>query len=385
MALRLLKLPILVLKSVFYIADGLFSPLGKDATLAFEKVMLQESAVVQQQDSAIAQQPFFGAVLQEEQTEWLDHHYPQPNFSRFEAMSIAAVEEALSATSIDIRSKDCIIILSATKGNIEWLGQEHEARIRLSTSATIIQQYFQNPNTPLVVSTACISGTLALITAKRLLEAGLYREAVVVGADRLSGFVLSGFQSFQAVAPERCKPFDKNRKGINLGEAAACIILSTNRTASIKLAGGAVSNDANHLSGPSRSGAELAGAIENAMQEAGLKPSDIDMIAAHGTATIYNDDMEAKALHLAGLSSVPLHSLKAYTGHTLGAAGVLESIMACRAMQANQLIVSLGFGEAGVPVPLNVTAQPEGKDIQAVLKTASGFGGCNAALAWVKM
>lgn len=373
------------MKEIFYIADGLFSPLGKNATAAFERVMHQESAVIEHRDTLIAQQPFYGAVLQEEQLQWLDMHFPRPDFSRFEAMCIAAVEEALSKTEIDIRSKDCIIILSATKGNIEWLDAEQEDRVRLSTSATIIQQYFHNPNTPLVVSTACISGSLALIMAKRLLEAGIYREAVVVGADRLSAFVLSGFQSFQAVAPERCKPFDRHRNGINLGEAAACIILSAHIPASVKLAGGAVSNDANHLSGPSRTGEELARAVEHAMQEAGVKPADIDMIAAHGTATVYNDDMEAKALHLAGLSAVSLHSLKAYTGHTLGAAGVLESIMACRAMQANQLIVSLGFEERGVPVPVNVTQETEATAIHTVLKTASGFGGCNAALVWVKV
>jgi len=372
------------LKAIFYIADGLFSSLGKNAPSAFERVMRQESAVTEHLDTSISQQPFYGARLQEEQQQWLDTQFPRQNFSRFEAMCIAAMEEALSSTEIDIRSKDCIIILSATKGNIEWLGAEPEDRIRLNTSAAIIQQYFQNPNTPLIVSTACISGSLALIMAKRLLEAGIYREAVVVGADRLSAFVLSGFQSFQAIAPGQCKPFDKHREGINLGEAAACIVLSTTISAPIKLAGGAISNDANHLSGPSRTGQELANAIEHAMQEAAVQPADIDMIAAHGTATVYNDDMEAKALHLAGLSTAPLHSLKAYTGHTLGAAGILESIMACRAMQANQLIVSLGFEEPGVPVPVNVTRQAEAKAIHAVLKTASGFGGCNAALVWVK-
>jgi 3-oxoacyl-[acyl-carrier-protein] synthase-1 len=145
---------------------------------------------------------------------------------------------------------------------------------------------------------------------------------------------------------------------------------------------GATSNDANHISGPSRTGEELSVAIKRALAEAGLQSADINMVSAHGTATPYNDEMEAKALHLSGLSNAPLHSMKSYTGHTLGAAGVLESAMIIKAMQEQQLIPSAGYEEHGVSVPVNVTTAMQPATINYVLKTASGFGGSNAAIVW---
>src|SRR5690606_27009835 len=117
----------------------------------------------------------------------------------------------------------------------------------------------------------------------------------------ITQFILSGFQSFHAVSQEPCRPFDARRNGINLGEAAATVILSTDPPGDgrpvIKCTGGAITNDANHISGPSRTGEELAQAIGAAIAEAGIDKSEIDFISAHGTATIYNDDMESKAIH----------------------------------------------------------------------------------------
>ena len=164
-----------------------------------------------------------------------------------------------------------------------------------------------------------------MITGMRLIQSGQYDHAVIAGADVISKFVLSGFQSFQAVSQGLCKPFDADRDGINLGEGAATVILSADKPTgeAIELVSGAISNDANHISGPSRTGEELYYAINKAMDAAGLKPQDIDFISAHGTATVYNDEMEAKAVTLAGLQHVPLNSLKGFYGHTLGASGLI--------------------------------------------------------------
>ncbi len=122
-------------------------------------------------------------------------------------------------------------------------------------------------------------------------------------ADLISSFIYSGFQSFQAISPNPCRPFDADRDGISLGEAAATVILSANKTpGSILLGGGSVSNDANHISGPSRTGEELFLAISSALKQSGTSNDEIDFISAHGTATRYNDEMEAKAFHLASMA-----------------------------------------------------------------------------------
>jgi 3-oxoacyl-[acyl-carrier-protein] synthase-1 len=219
-----------------------------------------------------------------------------------------------------------------------------------------------------------------------MIQSGQYDTAVVAGADVISKFIFSGFQSFQAISTSACKPFDANRNGINLGEGAATIILSSNKknADSIKITGGAMSNDANHISGPSRTGEELYQAIDQAMRSAGVETGAIDLISAHGTATIYNDEMEAKAITLAGLQDVPVNSLKGYYGHTLGAAGLIESVISLHSMKAGLIIPTLGFSEMGVTKPLNVCRQLEEKPIQHCLKTASGFGGCNAAVIFSK-
>jgi 3-oxoacyl-[acyl-carrier-protein] synthase-1 len=149
---------------------------------------------------------------------------------------------------------------------------------------------------------------------------------------------------------------------------------------SVRLLGSGVSNDANHISGPSRTGEELAHAIAQALKTSELTPDDIDFISAHGTATVYNDEMEAKAFNYAGMSKIPLNSLKGYYGHTLGAAGVIETIITIHGLLQNELIPTRGFDTFGVPKEINVCSQLQSKPLKRILKTASGFGGCNAAL-----
>ena len=246
--------------------------------------------------------------------------------------------------------------------------------------------YFEFKNTPIIVSNACISGVLGIITAMRLLRSGQYENAVVTGADVISKFIMSGFQSFQALSPTPCKPFDESHDGLNLGEGAGTIILSANKKYSenIKVKGGSVSNDANHISGPSRTGQELAGAISHSLKDASILSENIDFISAHGTATVYNDEMEANAINIAGLQAVPLNSLKGYYGHTLGAAGLIESIISIHSLLENYFLPTMGFNSAGVDGKVNVCAAPLEISAQNILKTASGFGGCNAAVIFGK-
>ena len=227
---------------------------------------------------------------------------------------------------------------------------------------------------------------LAILTGMRLIQSGQYKNVVVAGADVISKFVLSGFQSFQAISASPCKPFDAARDGINLGEGAGTVILTSNKNHStgIKVTGGSVSNDANHISGPSRTGEELNLAITKAMKVAGLTASDIDFISAHGTATVYNDEMEAKAITLANLQSAPVNSLKGYYGHTLGAAGLIESVISIHSLKENMVIPTMGYQHIGVTKPINICSSLYKTTLQHCLKIASGFGGCNAAMIFSK-
>jgi len=279
-----------------------------------------------------------------------------------------------------------IFILSTTKGNISFLeeGRADHPRIHLHETAAYLASTF-GLKKHLVISNACISGVMALLVAKRLIESEQYEHAIVVGADVLSQFIISGFQSLQALSPEQCRPFDVRRKGINLGECAAGVLLSNradlnSEKSSVRIVGGGLSNDANHISGPSRTGEELGFAIQQALEEAGMTSKDIDFVSAHGTATLYNDEMEAKAFNLMNLKETPLNSLKGYYGHTLGAAGIVETIISAQSLREDELIPTVGFESAGMTQTVNVIKKKESRVLRTCLKTASGFGGCNAAI-----
>jgi 3-oxoacyl-[acyl-carrier-protein] synthase-1 len=231
---------------------------------------------------------------------------------------------------------------------------------------------------------------LAIILGKRLLEENRYDTIIVSGADIMTNFVVSGFQSFKAVSNEVCKPYDASRDGISLGEACGTIVLTNDRSkiqdpqSSIIVKGGASSNDANHISGPSRTGEGLILAIEKTLVEAKMNASEIDFISGHGTATLYNDEMESQAISTTNLQDVPMNSLKSYFGHTLGAAGIIESIIGIHSMKNNTLIGTYNYKEPGVTKPVNIIKETTEKKVNNCLKTAAGFGGCNAAVLFVK-
>jgi 3-oxoacyl-[acyl-carrier-protein] synthase-1 len=218
-----------------------------------------------------------------------------------------------------------------------------------------------------------------------MIAAGHYDHAIVTGGDIVSEFVMSGFMSFQALSPEACRPFDADRTGLSLGEGCGTVILTSDLSVAtegkpVAYLGGATSNDANHISGPSRDGEGLYLAISAAMKEADVTAGDLDFISAHGTATPYNDEMESLALAWAGLEQVPVNSFKGYIGHTLGAAGVIETILSIYSIRNGILFNSAGYYKNGVSRPLNIITQNINLPVRRVLKTASGFGGCNAGL-----
>jgi 3-oxoacyl-[acyl-carrier-protein] synthase-1 len=370
---------------IFISSDNIVSPLGKTSAENFSQLKKNVSGIKLHDNKNMSEQPFQAALFDDER--YFSANDTQNNYTKFEKLLITSIENALTNSRIDATSDKTVLIISSTKGNISLLETEPASdslndRISLNTSAKLVADHFQFSNQPVIVSNACISGMLAMLTGMRLIQSGQYEHAVVAGADVISKFVLSGFQSFQAVSPWPCKPFDAARDGINLGEAAATVIITSNKNYSsgFKVAGGSVTNDANHISGPSRTGEELSTAITSAIRAAGLTVKDIDFISAHGTATLFNDEMEAKAINLAGLQEVPVNSLKGYYGHTLGAAGLIESIISMQSLKENLVLPTRGFEKPGVNPTVNVCTSLFKSSLNNCLKTASGFGGCNAAM-----
>lgn len=374
---------------VFIVADNIVSPLGNTTAANVDALKAGRSGVRIFTDSSISPNPIAASAFENDDsfTGNIGNDY-----TRFEKLLIASISNALSNTKdLIINDEKTILIISTTKGNINLLEREEHTgalnhRMALHTSAKLVADYFGLVNQPVVVSNACISGVMAILAGMRLIQSGAYKQVIIAGADVISKFVLSGFQSFQALSSEVCRPFDKDRVGLNLGEGAATVILSTQKQHNddVQVCSGAISNDANHISGPSRTGEELGFAIKKALLDAGITAADVDYISAHGTATNYNDEMEANAIHHAGVQQALVNSLKGYYGHTLGAAGLIESVIATHAIKNGLIFPSSGYTENGVSKPLEICTKLTKKPVKHILKTASGFGGCNAAMIFSK-
>lgn len=372
------------MSQVFISADSLITPFGMGSSLAFDKIQSGETAIKKHQIPHYSTNEFYASLI-EEKEEWFSHLNLDESYTRLEKLIILCLKNLLETNSIEI-SNQTLIVLSSTKGNISILDNPKfnfpKERAYLNSLTQKIEDYFQIPNPIHTVSNACISGSLAIEYAKRWIQMGRFENAIVIGADEVSKFILSGFESFQAVSDSICKPFDENRTGINLGEAIAAIYLSKIPTEnSVEILGTGTFNDANHISGPSRTGEGLYRSIQKALK---ISPIEIDYISAHGTATLYNDEMESIAYHRSGLSEVPTNSLKGYFGHTLGASGLLETIMGIHSLRNNLLVQSFGFETQGTSQAVNMIQKTESKNLKTFLKTAAGFGGSNIATIFQK-
>ena len=370
------------------IGDNIISSLGFTTEENYLAVKSGHTGLRSYNSCMDVPEPFVASLIDKERLENLFSSLcpHSKTYTILEKASILSVSFAEKEAQIDLSSRRVLFVFSSTKGNVHLLDEKEQRfsddKIYLWYSAKLIAEYFNNPNTPIVVSNACISGASAQILAMRELESGAYDYAVVIGADMLSKFIVSGFQSFKALSPEPCRPFDKDRTGLNLGEAAATIIYkrieNEDNASGIVLQRGAVRNDANHISGPSRTGEGSFCALSQVLQQ--IHPNDIAFVNAHGTATPYNDQMESVALTRAALNNVPTNSLKGYFGHTLGAAGVLESIICMHSLLDKCILPSLGFENKEENCSLNIANQITPSDKSYCLKMLSGFGGCNAVL-----
>jgi 3-oxoacyl-(acyl-carrier-protein) synthase len=308
----------------------------------------------------------------------------------------AALREARE-TAGGLRSKisaDRIgLVLSTTKANIEALERLADKRpcselarrhLRAELLATDLADAHGARGPVQTLSVACVSGLIAIQQGAKLIESGSADAVFVVGVDHLSAFVVSGFTALKALDPTGCRPFDRDRRGLSAGEAGAAIVLvraDLLQRIAPRVLGWGSSNDANHLTGPSRDGSGLALAIRTALEAASLAPGQIDFVHAHGTGTPYNDAMESLALRtIFGDACPPVAASKGIFGHTLGAAGVLETIVCEIALRENFLPGTPRLETPAEGTPASLVLVPRPAKLRRVLKLNTGFGGINGAL-----
>lgn len=395
----------------------MITPIGEGVGKNFSAILRGESGVTGTTDPRITQSALTAGIIPEEVYVNVRERLGArvKSLTRTEILTCGCLKSLIKSLPQELQTAlgngRTGIVVATAKGNISALEgrcgsgpfiPSDDDKVLFSSMTSCISEFsgVREPDI-CIISNACISGVSAIVAARRMLLAGDYDMVVVVGADTQNRFITSGFASFKSLSPELCRPYDESRCGLNLGEAAGAMALTSmpvrwscgldGESGYVTIDGGAVSDDANHISGPSRTGDELFFAMRNAMKEAGVNAAGIDLLQMHGTATAYNDEMESKAACLAGVQDVPVQSLKPYFGHTMGASGVIETIIAAAEIQEGIIAGTKGYEKSGVSVPLNVSASnrlitrnlvmsnPAGK-INHCLKTASGFGGTNAAV-----
>ena len=319
---------------------------------------------------------------------------------RVARMMILALKEAMAQAG-DFQPD--LTVVGTTSGGMTF-GEQYYRRLKTNGSSarhtpTLIANY--TPQKPVmdaqeafgieapcqIIANACASGTNAIGHAFHCVRSGRYQRLLTGGYDAISELVFVGFDSLQAATPERCRPFDRERSGLVLGEGAAILALenfesATKRGATIlaELLGYGISTDNFHLTQPDPSGIGPRHAMEGALESAGIQASEIDYINAHGTATPFNDASEGKAI--ADLfNDVPVSSTKGMMGHSLGAAGAIEAVISLLAIQNCLLPPNINFREGDLGLDLNIVAnEPNNAEVRTILSNSFGFGGTNASI-----
>jgi 3-oxoacyl-[acyl-carrier-protein] synthase II len=238
-----------------------------------------------------------------------------------------------------------------------------------------------------IIANACASGTNAIGHAFNCIRSGRYHQVLTGGYDAISELVFVGFDSLQAATPDRCRPFDRERSGLVLGEGAAVLALENfesarERGAAIlaEVIGYGISTDNFHLTQPDPSGSGPRAAMEGALRSAGIAAGEIDYINAHGTATPFNDSSEGKAIAEL-FDGVPVSSTKGMMGHSLGAAGAIEAVFSILALQHQMLPPNINFRHTDDGLDLNIVAnESKNAAVHTVLSNSFGFGGTNASV-----
>lgn len=364
----------------YILSDNIVSPLGYTSAENYQAVKSGRSSLAAYPASLKAVGEDFCASLF---SDGQNSELAVDGLSSFESIVFRSAEVAMQNCGLQTVCREnggttqmpcanVVFIMSTTKGNADLESPADSAR-RIARRLGINTR-------PIVVCNACISGLSAILLAKRLIDASVYDYAVVCGADRQGQFIISGFQSLKALSPKECRPFDMERQGLNLGEAAAAIVIGkeSQNGAQWKIVSGTIRNDAFHVSAPSK---KADGLYLSLKQTIGRRNTDkLAFVNAHGTATLFNDQMESVALDRMSLCGVPVNALKGYYGHTMGAAGLLETIISMHAVDDCTVLSTRGYEEKGVSGKLSIVTENKTTDKKDFVKMLSGFGGCNASV-----
>ena len=324
------------------------------------------------------------------------------SYTRTSLLAIFAIKEAIKHFS-ETEISQMGLVSASTVGGMDKTEQYfYEYQNNISVRKYIhthnigdithqIADYFGLKSIVTALSTACSSSANAIITGCNLLRMGYLKQVIVGGSDPLSKFTINGFNSLMILSDTDCQPFDNNRKGLNLGEAGAYLVLETEENALknnhkilATLSGWGNANDAYHQTASSADGEGAFLAMQKALSMANLSPSEIDYVNAHGTATQNNDLSESIALSRVFHSVPDFSSTKAFTGHTLATASSVEAIYSILAIQNGIVFPNLNFQTPMVEVDIKPQTEIKYKEINNVLSNSFGFGGNCSTLIFSK-
>ena len=327
---------------------------------------------------------------------------PGEHLSRTALLAILAVREALEDAQVDLTRRVGLISSTSVAGMDltehfceDFIEDESAGRLRdvrmhdCAATTQAIMRYCGIKGYSTTISTACSSGANAVIMGAKLLKHGIVDCVVVGGSDALSAFTLNGFKSLMILDQSPCRPFDATRAGLNLGEGAGYLVMQREEEAMkwyCRLAGSANRNDAYHQTASSVEGDGAYLAMAEALASAGLSPEDVDYINVHGTGTMNNDAAESAAMLRLFADAVPaFSSTKAFTGHTLAAAGGVEAVLSVMALHRGILYPNMNFREPIEPYGLvPVVEFTQGRDLRCVVSNSFGFGGNCSSLVFTR-
>jgi 3-oxoacyl-(acyl-carrier-protein) synthase len=328
-----------------------------------------------------------------------------PSVTRTSLLALHALKEAIEdggLSAAQLASEDCALVGATSVGGMCLTDELYQDSNRQNLTSPYLQSYdsasvmlclqkhHQVGGVVNTINTACSSSANAIMYGARLIKHGYAKRAIVGGADSLAKFTINGFNSLVILSSEKCKPFDKGRSGLNLGEGAAFLVLEREEDCQGKkvyaeVRGYANANDAYHPSSLSDNGDGPYLAMQGALQSAGLQPSDIDYINAHGTGTENNDLVESTAMKALFGTPPPFSSTKSNTGHTLGAAGAIEAVFSLLNLTGQELYASLSFKEPITETGLSPVLSYTKKEINHVMSNSFGFGGNCSSLVFSKV
>jgi 3-oxoacyl-[acyl-carrier-protein] synthase II len=316
--------------------------------------------------------------------------------SRATQLLLAAAEDLLARAAISAEPERIAVVLGTALGGVEELERamalggrlRHAVDALYDSPAHALARRLGARGPVMTVGAACAAGATALGTGADLLRADVVDVVIAGGYDALCRFVMRGFDALRSLTRERVRPFDKRRSGLLLGEAAALVLMTRDGATSGprlgRLLGHASASDGSHIAAPDANGRGLELAARTALDEAGLTPADVEFVSAHGTGTLVNDRIEADVLRRVlgrRASEIPVNSIKASVGHTMGAAAALEAVMCLMAGREGIVPKTLGLEEPDPACELDhVIGAPRAARPRISLSTSLGFGGCNAAL-----